>query len=184
MMSWQSWIYLFFTIFNLYISRRTFSDRLSHGFWRFCAWQTIAALILMQIPHWFTNPFSWYQIISWLLLLASIPLLIFGVSAMRRLGHSSQTRQGDDLYQFERTTSLITDGIFKYIRHPMYASLLLLNWGAFFKLPTWIGFMLASLSALFLLHTARRDEAENLEFFGQPYQEYMQRSKRFIPFLF
>jgi len=183
-MIWQWAAFILFTLFNIYISRRSLRDWHAHGFWRFFSWETITALILIHLPHWVENPLAWYQIISWVLLFGSIPFLIFGVSAMRRIGHSSHSRQGDDLYQFERTTSLITSGIFKYIRHPMYASLLLLAWGAFFKLPTLAGGILAVLSTIFLQLTALRDEAANLEYFGQPYQEYMQQTKRFIPFLF
>jgi protein-S-isoprenylcysteine O-methyltransferase Ste14 len=36
----------------------------------------------------------------------------------------------------------------------------------------------------FLVLTARADEAECVKFFGTAYEDYMKKSKRFIPFLF
>jgi protein-S-isoprenylcysteine O-methyltransferase Ste14 len=36
---------------------------------------------------------------------------------------------------------------------------------------------------LFLVATARVEEAENLRFFGEEYQEYMKRTKMFVPYL-
>ena len=78
----------------------------------------------------------------------------------------------------------MTSGIYHYIRHPLYSSLLLLTWGTFFKALTWPGLMLALAATLFLFATAKADEAECLRFFGAPYQAYMQHSKRFVPFVF
>ena len=95
------------------------------------------------------------------------------------------SREGSpSLLGFEKTTTLVTTGIFRYIRHPLYSSLLLLTWGIFFKSPSAIGIFLASASTLFLVATARADEAECIQFFGAPYREYMRRTKMFIPYLF
>lgn len=85
---------------------------------------------------------------------------------------------------FEKTTALITGGIYAHIRHPLYSSLLLLAWGISFKAPSLPGVLLAHVSTTFLIATARADEAECIRFFGDEYQEYMRTTKRFIPFLF
>jgi hypothetical protein len=66
--------------------------------------------------------------------------------------HSPRTRgrpdasrhDGAPLLYFEKTTQLVTTGVFKYIRHPLYSSLLLLAWGVFFKHPSWVGFRRAA----------------------------------------
>jgi len=84
---------------------------------------------------------------------------------------------------FEKTTTLVTTGIYHYIRHPLYSSLLLLSWGAFFKSPTLLAGDLAAAASLCLYLTARADEVECLRFFGERYREYMKTTKRFIPFL-
>jgi protein-S-isoprenylcysteine O-methyltransferase Ste14 len=44
--------------------------------------------------------------------------------------------------------------------------------------------LLALAASLFLVATARADEAECIRFFGPTYQDYMKRSKRFVPFVF
>ena len=91
--------------------------------------------------------------------------------------------QSRGLFAFEKTTKLVTSGVYRYIRHPMYCSLLLLNWGAFFKSPTWIGTLLASGATFFLIATAKADEKECTRFFGVEYQDYTKDSKMFIPFI-
>ena len=71
---------------------------------------------------------------------------------------------------FEKTTQLVTTGAFKYIRHPLYSSLLLLAWGVFFKRPSWVGAGVALGATAFLLATAKVEELENIRYFGATYQ--------------
>ncbi len=156
----------------------------SHGFYRFFAWEAIFALIVINAPQWFSHWLVWYQIISWILLIACIVPLVFGVQSLRARGKPNKDERPDDqLLAFERTTKLVTSGIYKYIRHPLYSSLLFLAWGAFFKAPAETGITLALLATLFLNATAKADEAECNQTFGTDYQEYMKRSKMFIPFV-
>lgn len=170
--------------FLIYISRHMLMRPHVHGFYRFFAWECILALILLNLPHWSTNPLSAQQLISWLLLLISIYLVIHGVHLLKVIGKPDLTRPEVDLLAFEKTSQLVTVGIYKYIRHPLYASLMFLAWGAFFKLPSWPGVLLAMTASCFLFLTAKKDEAECLQHFGEAYQTYMQQSKNFIPFLF
>jgi protein-S-isoprenylcysteine O-methyltransferase Ste14 len=65
----------------------------------------------------------------------------------------------------------------------MYASLLALAWGAFFQDPSTIGMIVAGIASFSLWLTAVTDERECLAYFGDAYAAYMQRTKRFIPFL-
>jgi protein-S-isoprenylcysteine O-methyltransferase Ste14 len=88
------------------------------------------------------------------------------------------------MLQFEKTTTLVTVGAYRYIRHPLYSSLLSLTWGVFFKSPFWLGGILALLASCFLVATAKMEESENIRFFGAPYQAYMKQTKMFVPFLF
>ena len=88
------------------------------------------------------------------------------------------------LLGFERTSRLVTGGAFRYIRHPMYAALLALAWGAYLKHITPQSSVLVAGASLFLLLTALRDEVECRTHFGADYAAYMRRSKRFIPFVF
>jgi len=148
----------------------------SHGFFRFFAFESILALVALHVDHWFRDPFSAHQIVSWLLLIASAALAIHGFHLLHAVGKP----RGD----FEATTHLVRVGAYRYIRHPLYASLLWLAWGVFFKLPNLPGGALALAATGFLYATARVEERENLRKFGTEYLDYMDETKMFVPFVF
>jgi protein-S-isoprenylcysteine O-methyltransferase Ste14 len=169
----------------VFVSRASLLFPRSHGFYRFFAWEFILALILLNLERWFSNPFSIHQIISWLLLIVSIFLVVHGVHLLRTTGKPDNKRNEDvPIIGIEKTTILVTVGVFKYIRHPLYSSLLFLTWGVFFKGPSWLGGILSLMATIFLLATAKVEEAENMRFFGPAYQTYIKQTKMFIPFLF
>ena len=171
------------TGFLIYVSRSSLREPHSHGFFRFFAWEAMLILFTFNAEHWFENPFSWYQCIAWTLLFLCIVPGVWGAILLRKRGSPGE-RQDSSLLEFEKTTQLVTSGIYHYIRHPLYSSLLLLVWGIFFKLPSWFGGALAAATTAFLFLTARADESECIHFFGPIYEQYMKRTKRFIPFIF
>ena len=178
-------IFIIGSIVLIYISRASLHQPRSHGFYRFFAWEAMLGLFLLNVTAWFRNPFAWYQLISWILLFGCIVPLIFGVQALRARGKPTENREGDpSLLAFEKTTALVTTGIYHYIRHPLYSSLFLLAWGIFFKFPSWWGGVLVLVACAFLLLTAKADEAECTKFFGPQYQEYMKTTRMFIPYIF
>ena len=85
---------------------------------------------------------------------------------------------------FEKTTVLVTTGIYRYIRHPLYGSLLLLAWGAFLKGITWYSACAVAAATVCLVATAKADEAECVRYFGPSYEQYMRRTRMFVPLLF
>ena len=177
-------VFLVVTAGLAYVSRASLLVPRSHGFYRFFAWEAILALMLLNADAWFRDPFSWHQIISWCLLLVSLFLVLHGVHLLRQIGEPDKQRDDASLVGFEKTTTLVTVGAYLYIRHPLYSSLLFLAWGVFFKVPAWIGVLLASAATLFLVATARVEESENLRFFGPAYKAYRKQTKMFIPYLF
>lgn len=182
---WNWIVFSFLTLFLIYISRASLRSPRSHGFYRFFAWEFMLALFLLNEKFWFQNPFAWYQLIAWTLLIASLIPLAFGVSALRSRGKPTADRESDpSLLAFEKTTILVTSGIYKYIRHPLYSSLFLLTWGFFFKHFSVTGIVLAVTATVFLVFTAKADETECIQFFGPAYNDYMKKTKMFIPYLF
>jgi len=169
------------TAFLVYVSRGALRRPGSHGFSRFFAFEAILCLVLLNHPYWEDDPFAPHQLASWTLLLLSIALVLPAVRLLRRVGRHDTARADPALMGFEKTAALVTTGIFGWIRHPMYASLLALAWGVFLKHPSWPGAALAAVATIALVVTAKRDEAECLAYFGEDYAEYMKRTCRFIP---
>ena len=169
----------------IYVSRGSLRATRSHGFYRFFAWEFMLALFLLVIDDWFVSPAAWHQLISWFLLGVCLIPLAFGVRALRANGKPVERREDEpQLLAFEKTSTLVTTGVYRYIRHPLYSSLLFLTWGIFFKVPAWPGLLLALAATFLLLATALADEAECTRFFGPAYQEYMKHTRRFVPFMF
>ena len=159
----------------VFVSRSSLRNPRSHGFFRFFAFESILVLILLNLEHWFHDAFSPLQITSWLLLLSSLALAVYGFYLLHLIGRP----QGG----IENTTTLVRLGAYRYIRHPLYSSLLLLGWGAFLKNPSLLSGILVTAITAFLIATARVEEVENLRKFGADYAEYMKTTKMFIPFL-
>jgi protein-S-isoprenylcysteine O-methyltransferase Ste14 len=155
----------------------------AHGFYRFLGWECLAWLLVNNFKHWFENPFSIFQIISWILLFYAMFLIIVGVILMKTKGKADKTREDTTLYSFERTTELIEIGIYKYIRHPLYGSLVFLIWGIFFKNPAIDLLVISIIATVFFFATSMIEEKEKIKYFGEKYRDYMKRSKMFIPFL-
>jgi protein-S-isoprenylcysteine O-methyltransferase Ste14 len=156
----------------------------SHGFYRFFAWEILLGLLLLNIRGWFQNPFAWYHVISWILLFASLGIVIQGMRLLREVGKPDSTRSDPALLGMEKTARLVTVGLYHYIRHPLYSSLFFLAWGIFFKSPSSLDAGLALLCTAFLVATARVEEQENVRFFGEEYVSYMKQTKMFIPYIF
>ena len=154
-----------------------------HGFYRFFAWESILVLFVANVEFWFRDPLSLPQLASWILLIASAYLVVAGVVLLRRHGSPDNRRQDVTLVGFEKTTRLVEQGVYRYIRHPLYSSLLLLAWGIFLKHPAWLSACLVVVATAFLVATARADEAESRRFFGPAYETYKKRTKMFIPFV-
>lgn len=155
----------------------------SHGFYRFFAWEAILALILINGRVWFSDPLSARQIASWSLLLVSLVLLAQGLHLIAA-GKLDSRREDETLFSFEKTSALVTTGIYRHIRHPLYGSLLFLAWGAFLKGMTWYSACVVVGATVCLVATAKADEVECVRYFGAPYERYMERTKMFVPLLF
>ncbi len=168
--------FLMISILNMVYSWPHLRDRNRHGFYRFFIFESALGLVVLNAPAWFRKPFGLPQVLSWTLLLAAIYLVIAAVVLLHRVGRP----QGS----FEDTTRLVTIGIYRLIRHPMYASLLALGWGAFLKSISIASAALVTILTISAYLTAKVEEAENLAKFGLAYRDYMQKTRRFIPFLF
>ena len=156
----------------------------NHGFYRFFSWECILWLLISNLKYWFNDPLGIRQLFAWVFLFIALYLIITGVILLQKVGKPNKNRDERELYPFEKTSALIDTGLYKYIRHPLYSSLLFLTWGIFLKQITVSLFLISLISTIFLYLTAVSDEKECLEYFGGKYKEYMKRTKRFIPFIY
>ena len=177
-------VFVIVTIVLAWISWPSLRNIRSHGFFRFFVWESIAVFILVQLQYWFYRPFSPLQIISWLLLLISFLLAILGAVKLHKSGKPDRSRIDPSLIGIEKTTTLVTTGVYGHIRHPLYSSLLLEDGVFFLKHPAISGILFIAFIMFFLTIAARNEEIENIRYYGSAYQDYMNRTKRFIPFLF
>jgi len=167
--------FLLISIAWLGLSRNCLRSTRVHGFYRFFALESVLIVVLLNAPAWFDHPGSPRQLLSWALLLGSAILPLHGFHLLRTSG----APRG----RIEDTTRLVTRGVYRYIRHPLYCSLLLGIWGAFLKQPSRSAGAVAAVGSLFAAATARVEERENLGKFGAEYQTYRSRTKMFIPFV-
>ncbi len=176
-------VFIIASIFIIAISWRTIFRFKSYGFYRFLSWECILLLLTFNYKFWFADPLSVFQILSWIFLINSLILIIPSIYLLKKLGNAIFDERST-LYKFEKTTNLIDDGIFKFVRHPMYGSLLFLTWGMLFKRPIPFLIIISIFSTIFLFITAKIEEKENIKFFGHKYKVYIKRSKMFIPYIF
>jgi protein-S-isoprenylcysteine O-methyltransferase Ste14 len=146
-----------------------------HGIARFFAFESVYILVLLNIRVWFVNPFSLFQIASWILLILSIYVVATGYLLLKRKGKPD--------INFENTSVLVKSGIYGYIRHPLYLSIFLLGTGIVLKDPAPLQLLLGLINLIAVYITARIEENEMIVKFGDDYRLYMTETKMFIPFI-
>ena len=176
-------LFVLATLFFLRVSWRALHNPGTHGFYRFFVFEGILLLALINQPHWFVDPFSAQHILSWCLLLVSICFIFQSLWMLKKRGGHAERKGMPENHDFENTVNVVDTGLYRYIRHPMYSSLLFLAWGAFLKHISLVTLSLVVGVSVFLFVAARVEENENIRFFGDSYREYMKRSKLFIPWI-
>ena len=85
----------------------------------------------------------------------------------------------------QKGNDLITDGVYKYVRHPMYAAFLLFFYMALvFYFQSYM-VLIAQIISIFVSGKIVDKEEEFMkELFGDEYIEYSNHTKRFIPFIY
>ena len=175
MFNWK--IFIIASVFNVLFFVWSFLRfKYKHAIYRFIAFEIIIAMILIASPVWFHKPLAFHQVFSWIFLVLSIFFVTIGIITL--------VRRGEPQGHFENTTKLVARGIYAYIRHPLYASLLFLGIGVFIKVMCWMCFFLLVGYAAALYFTAISDEREMVDKFGHEYELYMTHTKMFIPFFF
>ena len=85
--------------------------------------------------------------------------------------------------KIHKSNMLVTDGLYKYIRHPQYTGLILIitGWMLHWSNPLTIIMFPILLILYFVL--SKKEEKELIDEFGEEYLEYKKRTKMYIPFV-
>ncbi len=172
---YQLLLFVLISILIGYSSRDWLRQRHLHGVTRLLALECILAMTLLGVPAWVLTPLSLTQILSWSLLLASLLLALHGYRLL--------SRHGKPEMKLEVNHHMAVIGFYKYVRHPLYTSLILFSLGVFLKTVTLVNMVLFLFGMVFLYWTAREEEMENLDRFGVVYAQYLDTSKMFLPFV-
>jgi protein-S-isoprenylcysteine O-methyltransferase Ste14 len=121
----------------------------------------------MPLPEW----------LRWLGVVIGLSALGLFAWVHRSLGHNLSAT-----LRIKEEHSLVTDGPYRWIRHPMYTAFFLLHLGAFFLTANWFigGSWLAGL-IIVVATRVQREETMLIGLFGDDYRAYMRRTGRFLP---
>jgi protein-S-isoprenylcysteine O-methyltransferase Ste14 len=134
--------------------------------------------IATGIPHFAAYALRPAQ--AWLgLLFAAASVIMF------QLTHRALGRNWSVSLDVREGHQLITEGVYRRVRHPMYSAFWLWAVAQALLLPNWVaGFSgIVGFGILFFGRIAR-EERIMLETFGAHYREYMARTSRVIPMIF
>jgi protein-S-isoprenylcysteine O-methyltransferase Ste14 len=112
-----------------------------------------------------------------------IGVILFALGAvLLHLTHQAMGRSWTPTLGLREDHKLVTDGVFKYIRHPMYAAHILWAIAQPLILANWIaGFSFLIPQILQYWFRVGDEEKMMLEAFGDQYQVYMEKTGRIIP---
>src|SRR5258705_1549469 len=140
------------------------------------AWLLIS-LIVMAGLH-FSLPVARIIEVPWSYLGAA--LIVIGV-VISAAGAGTFRRAGTPVKPFERSTALVTHGIYRFTRNPMYLGLLLVLIGSAIAFGTLSPWLPIPLFLLIVRTQFIRGEEEFLEgIFGADYLAYKQRVRRWF----
>ncbi len=121
--------------------------------------------------------------------ITGVPILLFG-GAMRFLPRRSLVKAGfgsiwkTPFLQIVEDHRLVTDGYYKYIRHPVYLGEIGRSFGLVIALSSLYGLVFMTLGTVFLLIRIEIEEKMLTEAFGEEYREYQRNTKKLIPYIY
>ncbi|HET9046321.1 MAG TPA: isoprenylcysteine carboxylmethyltransferase family protein, partial [Casimicrobiaceae bacterium] len=116
-----------------------------------------------------------YGIVRWIAAVTALVCLLASIDCWRRMGDDWRMDIG------ARKTNLVTDGLFRRVRHPIYAFSMLLMVCSALIVPT-LPMIAIALAHLALMNVKARNEERHLTaMHGDSYQQYVARTGRFFP---
>ena len=155
--------------------------------WREWTLLTIATLGLAVIPAiyvatgWPAGLDRVYQpALAWL----GVPVLAVSLWLFHR-SHADLGRNWSVSLKVREGHELVTGGVYRLVRHPMYSSFFLLGLAQFLLLPNWLAGLagLIGTGTLYAFRVAREEQMMQSRFEAE-YSAYRARTKRIVPWLY
>jgi protein-S-isoprenylcysteine O-methyltransferase Ste14 len=152
---------------------------------------------------------AWQKVLRWVKSTPNrtfvlLPLLIFGLEAVRRgglppiqplgailllwgylqyrlVGRDRRARGGGGPGIETPPDRIVTDGAYRYLRNPMYLGHLIFMAGLAIVLSSWLALVVLVIHAVWFHLRVLSDEKRLEARFGEPYRTYKTRVKRWIP---
>ena len=106
-------------------------------------------------------------------MVASSAVIFFGLFLMSKGWSMIHASSGE----------LVTDGVYRYVRHPQYLGLIVMTIGLLIQWPTIITLAMWPVLVIMYYRLAIREEKEALGTFGERYENYRRHTPMFFPSL-
>jgi len=127
-----------------------------------------------QLPPWARE---WpYGALRWLAVAVGLACLGMSIHCWLRMGRNWRMAVAPD-----QQTELVTTGLYRLVRHPIYALSILLMVCTVLVVPTLPVALMAAVHISLMLTKARNEERFLVGRHGVAYRSYMQRTGRFLP---
>ncbi len=186
------WNVVFFIGFIAYLAIRSYYARQTRrnekvhrqvdGLEKFLLILVISTSTLLPLLFLFTPllAFADYHVpafVPWM----GVAVMVFALWLFWR-SHADLGQNWSVTLEVRKQHKLVTSGVYRRIRHPMYAAIFLWCIAQALLLPNWLagGSALATFSLMYFLRTGR-EERMMCEFFGDEYRAYMSQTGRLLP---
>ena len=124
--------------------------------------------------------------------LSSVNIILMGVGVgmillgvvIRSMAIGTLKKNFSNRLRIREGHTLVTNGIYHWIRHPAYLGLIVTILGIPVLLSSLLGFLVMLLIVPLLLHRIKLEEAMLIGQFGDEYENYKRQTKKLIPFLY
>ena len=145
------------------------------------AWIVLPWLSLNRASGWFSVPQfakqeAPYAALRWLAAATGLACLAMTAWCWSRMGKDWRMDVSE-----KRKGTLITDGLFSYVRHPIYSLSMLLMICSAIIIASPPMLLVAAVHLVLMNLKARHEERHLLATHGEPYAQYLRRTGRFFP---
>jgi len=137
----------------------------------------LSALVVMALMHW-GMPITELVSYPWNMI-GVVPLLIGGL--LNLVADAAFKKRGTTVKPFEASTTLITDGVFRVSRHPMYLGMVLILCGLAILMGSLSPFIVVIVFGILMEQIfIRIEESMLFDKFGTAWLEYKTQTRKWL----